>query len=473
VGAEAAERRFGWIGTTRWGTLPADRMRPRAHTESTAWTDRDDPGTPGGAGMRLRSAPVSTPLRERLGPLSERPFRLLFSATTISTFGDAIEHIALAFAVLALPGASAGDLGFVLATRTVLNTVVVVAGGVISDRVPRNVVLVGSSLLQGTSQAVTAGLLLTDSASIGSLIVLAGVYGAGNGLVIPAEVGLVPQSVSDARLQQANALQGLSRNFVGVLGPALGEVFVVAGSPGIALALDSVTFFVAAALFATFRIPGRVQREREGERSSTSCARAGREFTPIPGCGPPSFSFGVSNFVFIGCWAVLGPVVAKEELGGAGAWATVRPAWGICAVVGGLAALRYRPKRPLLASVIVSWPILLQLLGPRPLRSCLASRRRVVPLRRGDRDAPRALVHGFPSRGACARTVPRQLLRRVRLSRPHPARDGRSWSHRGPDRVAADVVGAFTVALVCLVATALVPSVRAIRAADEELVSAT
>jgi hypothetical protein len=95
---------------------------------------------------------------------------MLNSATTISTLGDAVEHIALAFAVLALPGASAGDLGFVLATRTVLNTVVVVvvAGGVISDRVPRNVVLVGSSLLQGSSQAVTAGLILTDSASVGS-----------------------------------------------------------------------------------------------------------------------------------------------------------------------------------------------------------------------------------------------------------------------------------------------------------------
>jgi len=34
----------------------------------------------------------------------ERPSRLFFSATTISTFGDAVEHIALAFAVLAMPG---------------------------------------------------------------------------------------------------------------------------------------------------------------------------------------------------------------------------------------------------------------------------------------------------------------------------------------------------------------------------------
>ena len=36
---------------------------------------------------------------------------------------------------------------------------------------------------------------------------------------------------------------------------------------------------------------------------------------------------------------------------------------GVGAFVGGLIALRYRPKRPLLASVLVAWPLLLQLLA--------------------------------------------------------------------------------------------------------------
>jgi len=54
---------------------------------------------------------------------------------------------------------------------------------------------------------------------------------------------------------------------------------------------------------------------------------------------------------------VLGPLVAKEQLGGAGAWATIAVAWGLGAVVGGLVALRYRPRRPLLAAVIVAWPL--------------------------------------------------------------------------------------------------------------------
>ena len=304
---------------------------------------------------------MATTLRERLGPLSERPFRLLFSATTISTFGDAVEHVALAFAVLALPDAGPGELGLVLAARSLVNALVVVAGGVVSDRVPRNVVLVGSSLVMGASQAVTAGLLLTDTAAVWSLVALAALYGAGNGFVIPAEVGLVPQTVSASRLQQANALQGLSRNLVGVVGPALGGILVVAGSPGVALALDAVTFFVAALLFAAVRIPGAIERERAGFLHEL---REGwQEFTRHTWLWSTVLLFGISNFVFVGCWVVLGPVVAKQELGGAGAWATVLSAWGAGASVGGLAALRYRPRRPLLASVIVAWPLLLQLLG--------------------------------------------------------------------------------------------------------------
>jgi MFS family permease len=302
---------------------------------------------------------VSRLSRIARGPLQERPFRRLFTATTVSTFGDAVEHIALAFAVLALPGAGAGELGLVLAARTLANTVVVVGGGVVSDRLPRNVVLVGSSLVQGVSQALTATLVLTGTASVELLIVLAAVYGIGNGLVVPAEVGLVPQTVSASRLQQANALQGLSRNLVSVIGPALGGVLVVVGSPGVALALDAVTFFVAAALFASIRVQHRVATERAG--FFRELREGWQEFTRHTWLWSTVLLFGVSNLVWVGCWVVLGPVVAKEQLGGAGAWAIVLSAGGLGSIAGGLTALRYRPRRPLLASVLVAWPLLLSL----------------------------------------------------------------------------------------------------------------
>jgi MFS family permease len=148
------------------------------------------------------------PLRERLGPLVERRYRLLFAATTITTLGDAVAGIALAFAVLDVHGARATDLGIVLATRQAANAAVLLFGGVLSDRLPRQRVLAIASLAQAGAQAATAGFVLSGHATVAILAGLQGAYGAGQGFVGPAELGLVPQTVSAERLQQANALRG-------------------------------------------------------------------------------------------------------------------------------------------------------------------------------------------------------------------------------------------------------------------------
>src|SRR6187455_3730984 len=195
------------------------------------------------------------PLSQRLGALRERDFRLLFAGTMITTVGDRLASIALAFAILDI--ASATALGIVFAVRQGVQALVVVGGGVLSDRIPRNLVLVGASLVQGTAQAATAACVLTGTGGVGAIVALQAVYGIGLGLVLPAEVGLVPQTVSPARLQQANALQGLSRNLVGILGPALGGALVVAGSPGTALAIDAVSFLVCADLLRRIRVAPR------------------------------------------------------------------------------------------------------------------------------------------------------------------------------------------------------------------------
>jgi len=261
--------------------------------------------------------------------------------------------------VLDLPGAGAGELGLVLAIRTVFESFVVVFGGVLADRLPRNLVLVGASLIQAAAQGVTAALVLTDAATVPWFIALSVVYGVGGGLVIPAEVGLVPQTVSPGRLQQANALQGLSRNMVSLLGPAIAGPLVVAGSPGVALAFDSASFLAAAALLAAIRIaphvggPARAGFLRE--------LRDGwREFTTHTWLWSTVLLFGISNLVFVGCWAVLGPLIADDQYSRL-QWAGVLAAAGVGSIVGGLVALRYRPRRPLLASCLVAWPLLLEL----------------------------------------------------------------------------------------------------------------
>jgi MFS family permease len=288
-------------------------------------------------------------LKGNLGALVERDYRLLFAATLTSSFGDMVNLVALAFAVLAVGDAS--DLGLVLAARTGASAAVVVFGAVFSDRLPRNRVLVSASLLQGTSQATLAALVLSGEASIPAFVVLAALWGAGDGLVLPAETGLIPQTVSPERLQQANALQGLSRSAVRVLGPGTGGAIAALLSPGWALAIDSVTFFVAAALLSRIRIAPRADAVRE--RYLTELRAGWREFRSRTWLWTTVLLFGLGNFFFM-FQQVLGPAIAEDRLGGAGVWGAILSAGGVGALLGGLFAMRHRPKRPLVACILWS-----------------------------------------------------------------------------------------------------------------------
>jgi MFS family permease len=290
-------------------------------------------------------------VRERLAVLAEREYRLLFVATLISSTGDAIALIALAFAVLEIGDAS--DLGLVLAVRQASSAAVLLLGGVLSDRLPRNRVLVGASLTQGLAQAAMAASVVAGSATVGVFVILALLWGLGDGLVVPAETGLVPQTVTSDRLQQANALQGLSRSGVRVLGPAIGGVLVVALSPGWALAVDSLSFFACAVLLAGMRIAPRAGAVRQ--RYLAELRDGWREFTSRSWLWSTVLLFGIGN-VFFMFWRVLGPAIAEQRLGGAGAWAAILTAGGVGAVLGGLWAMRHDPGRPLVACIL--WPLL-------------------------------------------------------------------------------------------------------------------
>ena len=388
---------------------------------------------------RLRYPPMAVGFRARLGALAERDFRLLFAGTTITTFGDALGGIALAFAVLELPGASATDLGIVIATRQAADAAVLLAGGVLSDRLPRNLVLVGASLVQGVAQSATAALVLTGEATVGLLVALAALYGIGHGLIVPAEVGLVPQTVRPERLQQANALQGLSRNIVFALGPAVGGVLVVAGSPGVALAADAASFFVCAALLQRIRIPRRPDSDRAGVLARAARGLA-RVLVAVVALGHRRAVRHRESRVG-GLHRVLGPAIAKAELGGAGAWAVILSARGRRRDRRRSRRNAAAPSRPLFVSCVAPVPIVFVLAGLAVSFAHLGPGSPELPRRRGDRDPPHPLVHGLPATGAGARAIAGELLRRARLVRADPARRGHRRAGRRGDRNGRHALG--------------------------------
>jgi len=61
-------------------------------------------------------------------------------------------------------------------------------------------------------------LLVTGTARLWELLVLQAAHGAAAAFFDPAATGLVPETVGPGRLQQANALLGLSRSATGILG---------------------------------------------------------------------------------------------------------------------------------------------------------------------------------------------------------------------------------------------------------------
>jgi hypothetical protein len=296
----------------------------------------------------------------RWGALVEREFRLLFLGSAVSAVGDRVAGIALAFAVLQLTG-SPSELGLVIAARQGSEAVFTIVGGVWADRLPRHRILVVAGLAQGTAQAASAALLLTGRASVVSLLALQVAYGVAGGFVQPAAIGLVPDVVSEARVQQANALLGLSQNAIGVIGPALGGLIVAAGSPAGALALDAGSFVLSALLVTRIRVARA--HERATRAGFLHELREGfAAFRAQTWLWTSVVLFGLSNLVGTALY-VLGPVVAIRDLGGAGGWATLLTAFSAGTIAGGLVALRLRVRRPLVGSVLAAVPLPLQMAG--------------------------------------------------------------------------------------------------------------
>ena len=59
----------------------------------------------------------------------------------------------------------------------------------------------------------------------------------------------------------------------------------------------------------------------------------------------------VGNALVVAPFLVVGPAVADEALGGAGAWALILAAFGAGSILGGVVALRVRPRRPMLVGL--------------------------------------------------------------------------------------------------------------------------
>ena len=279
-----------------------------------------------------------------LAPLRERNFRWFFVSSLINMAGSTMAPVALAFAVLEVSD-SPKALGAVLAANSIPLVLFMLFGGVIADRLPRVLILRTGGVVLALTQGLAAGLIITDRAELWMLIVLEALNGVTLALVFPAFAAIMPQLVPRNMLQSANVLQSMSRGALRVVGPSIAALLVVTIGPGWALAVDALTWLVAALLLLRVVLPPPV---RDGSSQSTFAElREGWSlFAGTTWLWVIVLAFGVLNMIHSGAFNTLGPVIAKDTIGAQG-WGYIVSAesFGLLAMTGVM--LRRRLERPL------------------------------------------------------------------------------------------------------------------------------
>lgn len=309
--------------------------------------------------------------------LRQRPFALLVSARTLSMLAVAFAPVALAFGILDLPGATPTTLSLVLAAESVALVVFTLVGGVVADRYPRHRVLQMAEWVNAVAHGALALMIAGGTAPVWGLAAAAAISGTATAMVWPALTGIIPDVVPSPQLQEGNALLGLGGNIARVTGLVAGGIVVVAIGAGWAIAAASALFAVSGVLVSLLDLPARQRGAQQGRSSVLADLRGGwDEFRSRQWLWVVVVQFSVLVMVWEAAHLVLGPVVARAELGGPRAWTAVLTGEALGLVTGVLLALRVRPRRPILVAVLLTFgaaPPYLLLGGSAPLWLVVAS----------------------------------------------------------------------------------------------------
>jgi MFS family permease len=308
----------------------------------------------------------------KLGVLESRGFRRFYAGYSASLLGTAMSSVAIAFAVLGAGGTATG-LGVVFTANIVPMIAFTLGGGAIADRLGRRPVMLAADAARCAAQGVLAASLYLGHPRLWLFVAAALAVGAGNAFFQPALAGLPVQLAPRDRLGDANALLAAAQPAAQVAGPALAGMLIAATSPATVVAADAASYAASAVALAMVRFPsagqsgagqpgagqpaaGQPAAGQPKARSLLSDLAAGwAEFSSRPWLWTGTVQFALFNLLTWGPYLVLGPVLARDYLGGAGAWGAILACYGGGAILGGLLALGRRPTRPLVIATLATF----------------------------------------------------------------------------------------------------------------------
>lgn len=283
-------------------------------------------------------------------------FRWFFAGQAMSMLGNGFVPVVFAFAALDVSGSGA-VLTAVLLALWLTRITAMPAAATFTERHSKVAVMMGSDIVRMLAQVMVAAVFLLGIERPWHLVVSAAIYGAASAYFDPASFALLPRLVAKEQLQPANAFLNIATNVGGIAGPALGAVLVTFGGVGFALLVDAATFVVSVATLAivaatTNRSAGTAAADMDSDEDAGDEDEKVRFFDALRLVATMPSVLGVLILFCLvqftaGAIAVIGPVIAKDALGGIGSWSVVATAIAAGGLLGGVLATRIVVKNPI------------------------------------------------------------------------------------------------------------------------------
>jgi MFS family permease len=193
-----------------------------------------------------------------------RNYRLFFTGQVISVSGTWMQNIALAWLVVELTHSpiAVGALAF---CRFIPFTIFGLVAGVVADRIDNRKLVITTQTISMVFSIVFATLVLTGSAVLWVVYLLAALSSTAIVFDAPGRHALTFQMVGRDELPNAVALNASLFNASRVVGPAVAGVLIAAFGVGICFAINAVTFLAVLAGLLMMRPEELVPVERSGE----------------------------------------------------------------------------------------------------------------------------------------------------------------------------------------------------------------
>ena len=181
-------------------------------------------------------------------------FRKLWVGNLVSVCGSGVTRLALPLTAIVVLHAGPVQMGLLVAVAASANLIVGLPAGVIIDRFPRRLIMIGADVGRGLLLATIPLAALLGALTMAQLYVVAFLAAALDFFFDVAATSVLPMVLGRERLIDGNVSLTVNNQAAKIAGPSVAGVLIQVVTAPVALVLDALSFLVSAACVAAVRL---------------------------------------------------------------------------------------------------------------------------------------------------------------------------------------------------------------------------